>query len=318
MLKANYLILLLLFFSCSNIKENDSDSSSEVDFDWVNKPDEIYASEKLNFIVSGNFDRKKLKLGMSNDFGSTIITPVRRVKNNYAFVVPEGFTKVSGVLFYTLSYNNKIIDKGKMNVLALEQTSLLETYCGPPYMIASLTDYSMLVVIPNDIYDNPNSGSYTSAEFDDKVEVQEFIESEELLTYRKIFSREKKGKVLAKAFTDTVQSKVSDLTIIANNPVNFTIDYSRNTQYADGKELTTIKTSVIRDRYNNIIENGTLVSFYLSYNNVNLKAYGKVVNGIATAQFVHPDEEREYSVKAYVENSCSSNTIKIKYLKVTF
>ncbi len=313
-----YLLLLLLSISCKQNTDSIPIKVPDVDFEWQNMVSETSVQERIDLTISGKFELEYLHLGISNDFGGSLIIPKKKGNSTFVFSLPESFSKVSGILSYSLSYYNQVIDNGSINILPSENTVLLETYCGPSHMVASLIDYSMIVVIPNDIYDNPNSGEHYTVEFDTKTEVEEFVQTEELLSHRRIYSRLKKGKVLAKAYIDTVKSKVSDVIIWANNATDFTISYTRNTSYSDGKELTTLKTSVIKDEYGNIIENGTMVSFYLTHNNTHLKVYGKVINGIATAQFVHPEVEREYSVQAFVENVSSSNTIKIKYTPSTF
>ncbi|SEB50647.1 hypothetical protein SAMN04489761_1102 [Tenacibaculum sp. MAR_2009_124] len=317
MSKIIYLLPLLFYISCNKGKTEPKTNLPKIDYKWIQKTNETNAREKIDLILSGNFMTEDLYLGLSNDFGSSVITPRKRDANTFIFTIPKSLSKISGVLSYSLSYNNHVIDNGNINILPLN-TALLETYCGPSHMVASLIDYSMIVVIPNDIYDNPNSGEHYTVEFDTKTKIEELVQTDELLSHRRIYSRQKKGKVLAKAYIDTIKSKVSDIIILANNATDFTISYTRNTSFSDGKELTTLKTSVIRDGYDNIIENGTMVNFYLTFNKTHLKIHGKVINGIATAQFVHPEIKREYSVQAFIENVSTSNIINIKYTTPNF
>ena len=87
----------------------------------------------------------------------------------------------------------------------------------------------------------------------------------------KFSAKPKQGKIFIQSKRHNVNSKEFEATILASNPVDFEIDFDRNNSYADGKELTTLTTSVIKDKFGNIIENGTLVSFVLKGSNIDTK-----------------------------------------------
>ncbi|MGG8497476.1 hypothetical protein ACQY1Q_13770 [Tenacibaculum sp. TC6] len=318
-MKFIFSILLLFFISCNHRDTDElSNFSSEIVFNWIQKPTASYANENMNFILTGNLNTKNTYLFITNDYGNTIIEPTLQ-GNKLTFAIPSFFTKISGEFLFSLTTNGQIIDKGTVTIKPIPYAQLLETYCGPSYLVASDKDYSMLVVIPNDLYDNPNASGYFTSEMYNEKKIDKYVDNHELLGYSNINSKEKKGKIFVKAYTDSIKSKTLELSILANNPVNFTITYHRNTSFADGKELTTLKTSVIKDIYGNSIENGTLVSFYMTTNDsIYMKAYGSTINGIATAKFVHPTEEKKYTVKAYVENFSSSNSLIINYIKANY
>ena len=82
---------------------------------------------------------------------------------------------------------------------------------------------------------------------------------------------------------------------------------------ADGKELTTLSTTIIKDRYGNTIENGTLVSFILKNNNSAINAYGKTINGIAKTQILHPKKPEKYMAIAFIAGFANSNELIIEY-----
>lgn len=314
-----YILFLIVNISCNKPPLEATEKPISIPFTWIHKPDSCFASEKIDFLLKGKFNPDGIKLCIFNDYGNTVLSPTKSGDDNFLFSIPSQFARISGISRYTLTNYGHIVESGKLLIKPKSHTVLLETYCGPPYVVASETDFSMLVVIPNDEYDNPNTTGYFSAEYNNDIEFTTYIPNGELLAFNKIFSRTKKGKILTKAFTDSVQSKTLDLSILANNPEDFTISYSRNTPYADGKELTTLKTSLLKDIYGNIIENGTMINFYLTTaDSTHLKVYGKVTNGIATADFVHPTEEMEYTVQAFIENFAASDTLKIKYKKVKF
>ena len=170
MMKFTFSILLFLFFiSCHNRNTDEIPNfSSKIDFKWLQKPTISYANESMNFILTGNLNTKNTYLFITNDYGNTIITPTLQ-NNKLTFAIPGFFTKISGEFLFSLTTNGQTIDKGTVTIKPIPHAQLLETYCGPSYLVASNKDFSMLVVIPNDLYDNPNaSGYFTSEMYNEK------------------------------------------------------------------------------------------------------------------------------------------------------
>ncbi|MBT8270319.1 MAG: hypothetical protein KJN59_13955, partial [Bacteroidia bacterium] len=84
----------------------------------------------------------------------------------------------------------------------------------------------------------------------------------------------------------------------------------RNHMYADGNQIVTLTTSEILDDFGNVVEDGTFVEFFIStINGGILKTSGATINGIATAQIIHPDQADEWTVKAFVKGMAESNSI---------
>ncbi len=306
-------ILIVFFISCKKHKNSKPDFDNQIsNLKWINKPTSVYANENISLSFKTDNLKSPATLFINNDYGSTILEP--QIKNDlFTFIIPKHFSTISGILNYVVVINKKTLFRGNLTINPKLETTLLETYCGPPYIVASKTDYSMLVVIPNDIYDNPNRSNYTTYELYRGASLNTKINTTELLSYKNIYSKTKTGKIFVRTYIDSLKSKLLELSILADNPTNFTISFDRNNSFADGKELTTFKTSVIKDQFNNIVENGTIVSFYISTKNTHLKAYGKTNNGIAVTKFVHPEKVTSFNIKAYVEGFASSNSLNIKY-----
>jgi len=90
-----------------------------------------------------------------------------------------------------------------------------------------------------------------------------------------------------------------------------------NHDYADGNQITTFYTSVIKDRNNNIVSDGSYIEFFITTNNNNiLKTIGTTINGIAKAKIVHPDFEEKWKIKAFFIGISESDVLEIKYKKV--
>lgn len=307
------LLLTVVLLSCSDKKEAAKTAWKQPQITWKKRPTTHMAGLPLTYTLESNSTTGGMALAISNDYGNALVIAKKQGKN-YRFEVPAIFANNCGFLNYALIQDGHTLYQGKTNIAANSTTHLLETYCGPPYLVASRDDFSMLVVIPQDFYDNPNKAPYMSAELYQNRPRERLITHEELLGHNNIYSRTIKGKVFVRAYIDTLQSKLLELSILSNNPTNFTISYTRQSVFSDAKELTTYTTSVIRDQFGNIVENGTLVSFYLSSSNgTHRKAFAKTSNGVAYTHVIHPSEPVTYSVKAYVENFAESNTVKLSY-----
>ena len=109
-------------------------------------------------------------------------------------------------------------------------------------------------------------------------------------------------------------SKEFTSNIYPSNATNFLISWDRNHEYADGNQLTEFSTSVIKDEFENIIADGTMVEFLIhTEENHLLKTYASTINGIAKAKMLHPDSPQTWNVKAYVPGVAESSTIELTY-----
>ena len=100
----------------------------------------------------------------------------------------------------------------------------------------------------------------------------------------------------------------------AAKATSFTINYSRNHKYADGNQIIEFATDIIKDEFNNIITDGTLVSFTITDTKcMLLKTMGTTINGIAKASLLHPNEPENWLATAYINGASKSNTLAIVF-----
>ncbi len=60
-----------------------------------------------------------------------------------------------------------------------------------------------------------------------------------------------------------------------------------------------------------------MVTFIIKDNTNNvLKTFGTTIDGIATGQFLHPEKENTFQIKAYVNGICESSLISINYKSI--
>lgn len=252
-------------------------------------------------------------LYVSNSYGSTIIKPnIESGTINYQ--IPQSISNKTGVVNWKLLSNSSL--SGTFNIISIQKTTSLETYLGPPSIQAGGTDYSMLVVIPTDSFDNPLAD-------DTKVTVKHLFldnqSNEDVLiknriAYKNIYSETKTGRILVSSECIGLNSKEYTVNVMPAIPTGFVISSKRNHEYADGNQITTFSTSIIKDKYGNIVSDGTFVEFFISNNSKHiLKTSGTSINGIALAKMIHPDHEDQWTVKAFVEGMAESNQIELVY-----
>ena len=221
----------------------------------------------------------------------------------------------AGVINWQLLNASKALH-GHVIIIPKSTTHSLESYLGPPSIEAGGTDYSMLVVIPTDDLDNPLADSIKVSinhQFLDH-EVTDDVFTKHGISYKNIRSYKTNGRMIISSSSLGLNSKEYDINVMPAIPTNFKISAERIHSYADGNQITTFKTSEIRDRYDNTVSDGTFVNFYITDKNGNkTMTSGSTINGIATAKVLHPDREDQWSIKAYIEGMANSDSIRLDY-----
>ncbi|OIQ20349.1 hypothetical protein [Lacinutrix sp. MedPE-SW] len=268
----------------------------------------------LEFTLS---EQKTPLLYCSNSYGSTLVSA--EIKNNSLhYKIPNNITKKIGVVNWKL-LNDKATLSGKLNINPKAEVATMETYIGPPSIEAGGTDYTMLVVIPTDSLDNPvPSNTLVNAKFQFlNSEEKEAVFTKNLIAYRNINSKRESGRMLVSSESLGTNSKEFTINVAAAIPTDFTISAKRPHEYSDGNQITTFSTSVIKDKQNNVVSDGTFVTFFITTKNETiLKTTGTTIEGVAQAKMIHPDYADTWSIKAYVDGMAESNNIVLSYKQV--
>ncbi|SHN09073.1 hypothetical protein [Polaribacter sp. KT 15] len=314
MQKKQHLILLIIYFLTLCVNAQETNSVGKVSLLTTQK--EFRVSDEI-FLDFGVKDSLNFNLYCSNSYGSSMIYPDKN-DGKVTFRIPKFLSKKRGLLTWkTIGLETNI--SGSLFVNSLQQPKTIETYLGPPSIDAGAIDYTMLVVIPTDSLDNPIKDN-------SKVDVKnQFLKSErsapiftdKLIGYKNIYSPLKSGRMIISSESYGLNSKEFDVNIMPAIATNFKIYAKRNHEYADGNQITTFYTSVIKDRLNNVIIDGSFIEFYITNKKGNiLKTTGTTINGVAHAKIIHPDFEENWSVKAYSIGISESNVINLKFKKV--
>ena len=264
-----------------------------------------------------NTSKEQIKLIVKNSYGTRILNASQK-ENTINFIIPEYISKVRGNLFWKIiSKSNQL--SGSIRILPSEKPKTIETYLGPPSIIAGGKDFTMLVTIPTDKFDNPLKEKTTiniKTQFLENESISE-EKTNNIIAYKNIFSPIKSGRMIISSESHQLNSTEFDAAIMPDNAVNYDIFYSQNHNYADGNQITSFYTSTIRDNHQNIISDGTYVYFIVqNKNNKILKTSGTTINGVATAKIIHPDKEENWQISSYIQGIAeSNNTLNLTFNK---
>lgn len=305
------LIIMLLILSNSMIQDDAALGSGLSPF---NHKVTYTAGHKINLKFKGN-NTVAHDLLLSYNLGSTIVIP--QIKDSFVhYKIPQFISNMSGTVKWQLVNTTQ---RGSFTITPVSQTVKMETYIGPPSIIAGNTDYSMAVSIPLDSLDNVQKDG-TAVLFNynkEATRTQNLSTVDNLIAFDYIYSTEKTGNILLAANSGNQFSKEFTVDIKAGLPVRFYAFAKRNHPYADGNQLVTFYTSILKDRFNNIASDGTLVSFYITNSSgAVLQTTGTTIKGIAMASMIHPEKAEQWSVTAAVAGMASSNTITMEFEQV--
>ncbi|MGY5352856.1 hypothetical protein ACXGQW_09925 [Wenyingzhuangia sp. IMCC45533] len=253
-------------------------------------------------------------LYISSSYGSTVVSP-QITANSLIFEIPDFISKKSGWIYWNFTKSLKNT-KGSFYVNPLEKVNRIETYLGPPSLVAGYKDYAMLVTIPLDTLDNPiKKGTLITVNKSFlNTQTHDSIVFDGMTGYDLIYTKPKTGRVFISAVCKTKNTKEHSLEILPNVPSDFNLSYSTTHNFADGNQIVKFKTSEIRDEYQNIVTNGTLVNFKIENNLGEIfQTYGTTINGIANAELIHPDYKQKWTVVAFVNQMATSNGVSLEF-----
>ena len=312
--KRTYIFLLGLILLSSFAVVQNNEATNPIQLLTTQTDYEVGNAVVLKFTAS---EGEKPLLYCSNSYGSTLVSAI--VKNNVLqYIIPKNITRKIGVINWKLLDENTSIS-GQFNMHPKAEVATMETYIGPPSIEAGGTDYTMLVVIPTDSLDNPvPTNTKVNAKFQFLAsEEKDAVFTKNFIAYRNINSKRESGRMLVSSESLGINSKEFTINVWAAIPTDFTISAKRPHNYADGNQVTTFNTSVLKDKQDNVVSDGTFVTFFITNASGNiLKTTGTTIEGVAHSKIIHPDFKDNWSIKAYVDGMAESNTITLDYQSV--
>jgi hypothetical protein len=318
MKKAIYIVfvlsaLLLLAFGTSMV------SDKKVSFELVSKTNKFIAGKSIELAFYSKSEKEKPQLYIVHSYGKTILEASFE-KGNYIFKIPKNYIQKTGDVTWFLINKNETINSGTFEILPNDATkTVIENYLGPRTILAGGKEFTMMVTVPTDSLDNPkkdNTNVILKYQFLQKI-TNLSLKTKDFIAWYDIYSPTKSGKMLVSSECNKIETKEIETEIYPNLAKDFTISFTRNHEFADGNQISHFTTSLIKDQFGNIVSDGTMTTFIIkTKNNLILKTFGTTINGIASAQILHPDHQELYNVKAFVIGMAESNTLVINYKPV--
>lgn len=175
---------------------------------------------------------------------------------------------------------------------------------GPRSIAADGRQASMVVVVPFDTFGNPvaeGTPIKVRTQRPDELITEQEVNTSQLLAWTRIPSGTRAGRTTISVTTEQVSGPEATLLQVAGFPAAFTLSAEPDSLPADGRELVTLRTSVLADRFGNVLPDGTLVTFLAEGADNErrfLPAY--TINGVAEAPLQAPTEPSILTVRATV------------------
>lgn len=264
---------------------------------------------QLQFEIEGS---KNTQLYIHSSFGTTVLT-----SENGNFALPRYITTTTGKIDYVLLAKETVLTKGKLWIRPNTSSPVvLETYVGPPSIIAGGEDYTMQVVVATDVYDNPmpEDTKVISKHQFLSTEHEEDLLTKDLMAWKNIFSYPESGRILISSEVKETSSKEFAIDVFPSLAQDFGIRVDRRHEYADGNQITKFITSNLKDAYGNVVSDGTIVQFVVKDTTGKiLQTQGNTINGQAVGKMLHPDYPTVWNVEAFIPGIAKSDSLEVTY-----
>lgn len=273
-------------------------------------PDTIVAGQPFKVhLVANNFKpNESIYLLRHTSWGTTIDTLI-----STKILVDT----LAGWVTAEVLYKGKSM-KRKHYMVRPKQTSYpLDTYLGSKSIIANGQDWAMLTAVPTDTFGNLVQDQ-TPVQFEviRPNQTQEYMTSTTQygVAYQRINAKTKAGKTLGYIYINERKSREKELLEVADYPVKFEISTDNHTPFADARQTFKVKTSILKDRFGNIVPEGTAVIFYCQDANHTLRQFKSyTLGGIATIALQNPASAGLLSIEALVYGGSKSNILTLTF-----
>lgn len=260
---------------------------------------------------------EKILITCQNSWGMDVLE--KEVNSSLIrLILSKKFTRISGIITLKVFYLGKELGRKQVEVLPKKTAEPLDAYLGAKSILANGKDWAMITAIPTDTFGNPVK-NHTPITYEilrpDGTQYEIQSTTENLVSFQIINSLTKAGKTFIGVSLNGVASREKELLEVADFPVNFTIKADSHSIYADDHQFFKIKTSVLRDRNNNIMPEGTAVSFLCkepSGTGRLLNSY--TIDGIAELSVQNPKEAGTLEVIASVYGGGKSNVLALDFM----
>lgn len=312
-----YILVIFSFCSCHEATEqvlHKVESNITVSIDFF--PSQINAGEAISIKGTSNTSIGELLLELHHTLYSK--NYVVKISNGlFEIEIPAIDNQIAGEVIANLVYQEQVIEKGKYFIAPIGAIDKMQNFNGPKSLFAGNEDASMNVSIPHDKYDNPllppTKVNYNKS-FEGEILSEESKPIEHLIAYQITSSKPTKGKYLIGSKSDEGFSQEQELIIGPAMPQEFNIELLSFHPFADARQFLKFKTTVLKDQFDNIIADGTLIIFTIMENDSVVGIYQAfTIGGIANVYIENPSNETNWKVQASLHDQIRSNIVLLNF-----
>lgn len=275
---------------------------------------------KTTFTATTSLPVTPFYLHLSSSYGNTILSQNIQGKE-LSFEVPNFITKKSGWVQWSIWDTEKQLHTGAFEIIPNKNhEKISEAYVGPPSIITGGDDYTMIVITPTDVFDNllPNTTAITIKEQKQDATISASLTSKDRIVWKRVFSPKQSGRIFMSASLDQSTTKEMSVDVYANQPTNFTIEATQIHPFADGNQQLKLQSSILKDRFGNIVTDGTLVHFNGTDESTGnaLHATGTTINGIAQASILYPNNKTTWVFQGILPGISETPPISISFKSI--
>jgi hypothetical protein len=311
------IVLSLILLGCSNQKEEQSTQFSYPKIELASNISTSVAGDAVTLSFKTDGIIKDLKLQVKNAYGNVVLSPEQTEKELIVFNIPKNFTRIAGLCRWKLILKGHTLRNGNFDIATnASKATYVESYFGPRSVTAGYNDYSMLTIAPTDAYDNPlDNGTEVTVKYQYQKNIDELkITTESFFAFYNVQSTLQSGRILVSSECNGTNSKELATIVYPSNATDFSINSSSAHNFADGNQIITFTSDIIRDEFGNMVTNGTLATFVIKNENDSyLYTIGTTINGIAEAKTLHPDKASKWEIQAFVTGAAESNITEFSF-----
>jgi hypothetical protein len=301
-------ITYFLFFQRKAIISTSSNSQFSYQF---NLPDSLNAGSKLSIKLPQNTPNCQLLLNSS--WGTWWLN----ISKN-EFNIPDSVMMQSGLLDLSLFYDKNLIAEAQIFIKPLQPFEPLETFLGSKSIIADGGEHwSMITAIPTDKFINPvyeNTQVHFGFKRPNGTSEAYDIPTKHSVSFKKIYSQQKVGKTIMSIKAANAAGKEKELLEIPGYPTSFIIESDELYLYADARQYFKLKTGIIKDKFENVVSNGTLVSININDTDGSYRQLTSyTIGGIARLMIQNPKIAGTMQISANIYGDVESNQLNIQF-----
>ena len=222
---------------------------------------------------------------------------------------------LTGMLTLRALYRSEILAEKQVKIVPVNPAEPMDSYLGSKSVIANGKDWAMITAIPTDSFGNLIREN-TPVDFEmlrpDKAVEHYNFPTRAGVAYQRITAGTVAGKTFVGVSVQGVNSKEKELQEVGGFPEAFMINAESKSIYADSRQTFKVKTSVLKDRFGNIVPEGTAVFFDCHDANGTLRQLsGYTLRGVAELFMQNPSSAGIMTIEASTYGGGVSNLLSI-------